>query len=126
MTLPTTNGFGAGAWWGQLATEFTQEILGEWKAWLTGSTPMAGLTVTGLVRPEWVQFPLWIWASLIFGAGLLFAMFRIYRDLRHERDVLKHRSGTASFEGPFLLVRWTGDRDCYAPKTFNVENDYDV
>jgi len=108
MTLPTNSDFGADVWWGQLATEFAREILGEWKAWLTGSTPMASLTITGLVKPEWVQLPLWIWACLIFGAGLFFAMFRVYRDLRRERDALKHRSGIREFEGPFLIVLLNG------------------
>lgn len=120
MTVPTNIDFGAGAWWGQLATEFTREILGEWKAWLTGSAPMASLTVTGLVKPEWVQFPLWIWASLIFGAGLLFAMFRVYRDLRRERDALKHRSGMSRFEGAYLLVPWNGENGPSAPITIRI------
>lgn len=120
MKVPTSYHFGDGAWWGQLAIEFIREILGEWKAWLTGSAPMASLTVTGLVKPEWVQFPLWIWASLIFGAGLLFAMFRIYRDLRRERDALKRHSGMSPIEGLFLLVPWNGQNRFPASSTIGI------
>jgi len=120
MAMPLDAAYAAEAWWGQLATEFTKEIMGEWKAWLTGSTPMAGLTVTGLVKPEWVQLPLWIWASLIFGAGLLFAMFRVYRDLRRERDALKHCSGIREFEGPFLIVLLNGQNGLSAPNKINI------
>jgi len=117
MTIPLDAAYEAEAWWGQLATEFTREIMGEWKAWLTGSTPMASLTVTGLVKPEWVQLPLWIWATLIFGAGLLFAMFRVYRNLRRERDALKQRSEMRLLVGPITLVFLNGQNGFPTPNT---------
>lgn len=101
-----------------LVQDFAHEIVAEWKGWLTGSLPMAGIAVTSLVNPEWVHFPLWTWALLIFVGGLLLAMFRVYRELRHERDALQRSlaalqqsldaiqqslDGTVA-AGPFMLV----------------------
>src|SRR5450631_4161211 len=72
-----------------LVQDFAHEIVGEWKGWLTGSLPMSCIAVTSLVNPEWIHFPLWTWALLIFVAGLLLAMFRVYRELRQQRDALQ-------------------------------------
>ena len=94
--------------WGVFLGEFLPAVFSEWRAWLTGSTPMAGLTVTGLVRPEWVAFPLWIWAALIFGAGLLLATFGVYHALRKEHDALRRTTPRVRFEGPFFLVPLNG------------------
>ena len=75
-----------------LVQDFAHEIVGEWKGWLTGSLPMAGVAITGLVQPDWIHPPLWAWALLIFVAGLLLAMFRVYvmmpkvDDIRVTRD----------------------------------------
>lgn len=96
------------SWWGVLVAEFAPAVLREWKAWLTGSTPMASLYVTGLVRPDWVAFPLWIWASLLFGAGLLMATFSVYHEVRKERDELRSLHASLPINGPFLLLRWSG------------------
>lgn len=103
--------FGSGTqetWWGVLIGEFLPSVLGEWKAWLTGSAPMAGLTVTGLVRPQWVAFPLWAWATLVFGVGLLLATFSVYHALHKERDSLRKSRARIPFEGPFFLVPLSG------------------
>jgi hypothetical protein len=62
-----------------LVKDFARAIIDEWKDWLTGSLPMAGIAVTSLINPDWIHLPLWTWALLIFVGGLLFAMFRVYR-----------------------------------------------
>ena len=92
----------------RLVHDFSQEIIEEWKGWLTGSLPMAGIAVTSLVDPDWVRLPLWVWALLIFVGGLLLAMFRVYRDLRRERDALQERLGGIGIAGPFILVPFSG------------------
>lgn len=87
-----------------LAGDFAQEIMEEWKAWLTGSVPMAIIAILSLVDPDWVRLPLWTWALLIFVAGLVFAMFRVYAGLRRQHDVLRAQIADAGIAGPFLLV----------------------
>jgi hypothetical protein len=101
-----------------LVRDFAHEIVGEWKGWLMGSLPMVSIAVTSLVNPEWIHFPLWTWTILIFVGGLLFAMFRVYRELRQQRDALQRSldalqqsldalqqtlDGTVA-AGPFMLV----------------------
>ena len=97
-----------------LVQDFVQEIVREWKGWLTGSLPMASIAVTGLVNPEWIHFPLWTWALLIFVAGLLLAMFQVYRDLRNQRDVLQQSLDRLSIAGPFILVPVSGTQMLFA------------
>jgi hypothetical protein len=92
-----------------LVQDFAHEIIDEWKGWLTGSLPMAGLAIAGLVDPEWIRFPLWAWVLLIFVAGLFFAMFRVYGELRRQRDILHQRLGRLSIAGPYLLVPYSPD-----------------
>jgi hypothetical protein len=92
-----------------LLQEFAGEILGAWKEWLTGSLPMVALSLASLVKPDWTRFPPWVWVLLIFMAGLFFATFRVYRELRRQRDVLHRRLARISIAGPYLLVPWTGD-----------------
>jgi hypothetical protein len=94
-----------------LVQDFVQEIVGEWTGWLTGSLPMASIAVTSLVNPEWIHFPLWTWALLIFVAGLLLAMFRVYRELRNQRDVLQQSLDRIGIAGPFMLVPVSGHAD---------------
>jgi len=93
-----------------LVNDFAREIVREWKAWLTGSAPMAGLAVGSLVNPVWTQLPLWAWAFLIFVAGLVSAMFCVYRELRRERDTLRRALGGAGATGPFILVPYAVGR----------------
>src|SRR5487761_908159 len=88
----------------RLAHDFTREIVAEWKAWLIGSGPMATIALMGLVDPESVRLPHWLWAILIFVAGLVAAMFRVYRDLRRRHDSLRDRLAGAGLAGPFILV----------------------
>jgi hypothetical protein len=95
----------------ELVQDFTHEIVGEWKAWLTGSLPMAGTAIIGLVQPDWIHLPLWAWALLVFVAGLLLAMFRVYRDLRHQRDALQQSLVGIGITGPFILVPFFGHSD---------------
>lgn len=87
-----------------LVQDFAHEIVAEWKGWLTGSLPMASIAVTSLVNPEWIHFPLWTWALLIFVGGLLLAMFRVYRELRQQRDALQQSLNGIGIAGPFMLV----------------------
>ena len=87
-----------------LVHDFAHEIVEEWKGWLTGSLPMAGITVISLVNPDWVHLPIWAWVVLIFVAGLLSAMFRVYRELRNQRDAIRQQFGDLGFAGPFILV----------------------
>lgn len=94
-----------------LVQAFVQEIVGEWKGWLTGSLPMASIAVTSLVNPEWIHFPLWTWVLLIFVVGLLLAMFRVYRDLRNQRDVLQQSLDRLDIAGSFMLVPVSGHAD---------------
>lgn len=94
-----------------LVQDFAHEIVGEWKGWLTGSLPMAGITITGLAQPDWIHLPVWMWALLIFVAGLLLAMFRVYRDLRHQRDALQQSLDGIGIAGPFMLVPFFGRSD---------------
>ena len=94
-----------------LVRDFTREIIGEWKGWLTGSLPMASIAVTSLVNPEWIHFPLWTWALLIFVGGLLLAMFRVYRELRQQRDALQQSLNGIGITGPFMLVPFCGHSD---------------
>lgn len=115
MAGPVFGGNIQQSWWGVLLGEFAPAVLGEWKVWVTGSTPMASLYLTGLVRPDWVAFPLWIWATLIFGAGLLFATFSVYHGLRKERDALRRPSAHIPFEGPFVLVPWSAAANEFEP-----------
>lgn len=104
MVGPIVGGNFQESWWSLLLGEFAPAVLGEWKSWLTGSTPMAGLYLTGLVHPDWVVFPLWLWATLVFGAGLLFATFSVYHELRKERDALRCASSHLPIERPVLVV----------------------
>lgn len=83
-----------------LVQDFTNEIVEEWKGWLTGSLPVASIAITGLVMPEWIHLPLWVWALLIFVADLLLAMFLVYRELRQQRDTLQKIVG-------WLRYSWT-------------------
>jgi hypothetical protein len=94
-----------------LVQDFAQEVVGEWKGWLTGSLPMAGIAVTSLVSPDWVHLQLWMWALLIFVAGLLFAMFRVYRELRSQRDSVQQKLIGIGIAGPFMLVPLSGHWD---------------
>jgi len=94
-----------------LVQDFAHEIVEEWRGWLTGSLPMAGIAVTSLVSPDWVHLQLWMWALLIFVAGLLFAMFRVYRELRSQRDALQQRLIGIGIAGPFMLVPLSGHWD---------------
>ena len=94
-----------------LVQDFAHEIVAEWKGWLTGSLPMAGIAVTSLVNPEWIHFPLWTWALLIFVGGLLLAMFRVYRELRQQRDALLQSLNGIGIAGPFILVPFSGHSD---------------
>ena len=80
-----------------------------WKEWLTGSLPMVALSLATLVEPDWTRFPPWVWVLLIFLAGLFFATFRVYRELRRQRDVLHQRLGELSVGGPYLLVPYSGE-----------------
>jgi hypothetical protein len=91
-----------------LVQDFAHEIVAEWKGWLTGSLPMASIAVTSLVNPEWIHFPLWTWALLIFVGGLLLAMFRVYRELRQQRDALQQSLDGIGMAGPFMLVPISG------------------
>jgi hypothetical protein len=88
-----------------LLHEFTGKVVEEWKAWLTGSIPMAGLTVVGLVNPAWTAFPFWLWGILIFVAGLWAAMFHVYRKLRQQHDDLRARLSEGSYPNGVLLIR---------------------
>ena len=90
-----------------LASDFAQDIVAEWKAWLTGSAPMATIAILSLIDPDWVRLPIWTWAILIFVGGLVFAMFHVYSDLRRERDGLRGRIA-GGISGPFLLVPYYG------------------
>ena len=101
-----------------LVQDFTHEIVEEWKGWLTGSLPMAGLAIISLVNPDWVHLPLWAWALLIFVPGLLVAMFRVYRELRRQRDALHERLGSTGVAGPFMLVPFSGDPHLDCGKAF--------
>ncbi len=92
-----------------LFQDYTREILGAWKAWLTGSLPMVGLSLASLARPEWTRFPPWVWVLVIFMAGLFFATFSVYRELRRQRDILHQRLARISIAGPYLLVSWSHD-----------------
>ena len=94
-----------------LVRDFAHEIVAEWKGWLTGSLPMVGVAVTSLVTPEWIHFPLWTWALLIFVGGLLLAMFRVYRELRQQRDALLQSLNGIGIAGPFILVPFSGHSD---------------
>src|SRR5487761_86144 len=87
----------------RLAHDFTREIVAEWKAWLPGSAPLAAIALVGLVDPESVRLPAWSWAILIFVAGLVAAMFRVYRDLRQRHDSLEARLASGGLAGPFIL-----------------------
>ena len=91
-----------------LVQDFVHEIVEEWKGWLTGSLPMASIATAGLVMPEWTHLPLWMWALLIFVAGLLLAMFRVYRDLRQQRDSLQKQLDGIGIAGPFMLIPVSG------------------
>lgn len=91
-----------------LVQDFAHEIVAEWKEWLTGNLPMASIAVTGLVNPEWIHLPLWTWALLIFVVGLLLAMFRVYRELRQQRDALQQSLNGIGIAGPFMLVPFSG------------------
>jgi type II secretory pathway component PulF len=93
--------------------DFAHEIVTEWKGWLTGSLPMASIAVTSLVNPDWIHFPLWTWALLIFVGGLLFAMFRVYRELRQQRDALQQNLDGIGIVGPFMLVPFSGHSDVF-------------
>ncbi len=104
-----------------LVQDFAHEIVDEWKGWLTGSLPMAGLATMSLVNPDWVHLPLWTWALVIFVAGLLFAMFRVYRELRRQRDALYERLGSIGIAGPFILVPFSGDLHLDCGKAFQKE-----
>jgi len=92
-----------------LFQEFAREIVDAWRAWLTGSLPMVALSLASLVNPQWTRFPPWVWMLLIFIAGLFFATFRVYRELRAPRDVLHRRLARISIGGPYLLVPWSAD-----------------
>ena len=96
-----------------LVRDFAREIVGEWKGWLTGSLPMASIAVTSLVNTEWIHFPLWTWALLIFVGGLLLAMFRVYRELRQQRDALQQSLNGIGMTGPFMLVPFHGHSDAF-------------
>jgi hypothetical protein len=87
-----------------LVQDFAHEIVEEWKGWLTGSLPMTTIAITGLVMPEWIHLPLWVWSLLIFVAGLILAMFRVYRELRRQRDALQNKLDGINISGPFMLV----------------------
>ncbi len=91
-----------------LLCDFAQEVTEAWKGWLTGSLPMTALAVASLVDPDWIRLPIWAWALAIFVVGLVLAMFRVYRDLRKERDQLKYALARTRFGGPFILVPLTG------------------
>lgn len=91
-----------------LVREFAHEIVEEWKGWLTGSLPMAALAIVSLANPEWTRLPVWVWAILIFVAGLLHAMFRVYRELRRQRDALQEKLVGIGIAGPFFLVPFDG------------------
>ena len=69
---------------------------------------MTAIAVASLVDPDWIRLPPWAWALAIFVAGLLLAMFRVYRDLRKERDELREALARTGFAGPFVLVPWKG------------------
>jgi hypothetical protein len=88
----------------RLLCDFAQEVTEAWKGWLTGSLPMTTVAIATLVDPEWIRLPVWAWALAIFVAGLLSAMFRVYRELRKERDELRQALASAEARGPFLLV----------------------
>ena len=110
----------------RLVQDFVREIVDEWKGWLTGSLPMGCLAIIGLVNSDWVHLPLWAWGLLIFVAGLLFAMFRIYRDLRQQRDALHQSLACLGVAGPFILVPLNGEfylRGCPALQTEKNPND---
>ncbi len=87
-----------------LARDFACEIIAEWKTWLTGSGPMVGIGVLSLADPESVKLPPWSWAMLVFVAGLVAAMFRVYRSLRRRHDALQNQLTGTGMAGPFLLV----------------------
>ena len=67
----------------QLFIEFLLAVLEEWKGWLAGGLPMVVLAVIGIEIP--ISVPLWEWTLLVFVAGLIVAMFRVYRAERTER-----------------------------------------
>ncbi len=111
MRTPMMLGPGLASERWSLARDFAHEIGGEWKTWLTGSGPMAALAVLSLADPEWVRLPAWTWAILIFVAGLVAAMFRVYRDLRRQRDAFRAQIAGLGVAGPFLLVPFEGTRE---------------
>jgi hypothetical protein len=74
---------------------------------------MASIAVTSLVNPEWVHFPLWAWALLIFIGGLLLAMFRVYRELRRQHDALQQSLDGIGIAGPFMLVPLSGHSNVF-------------
>lgn len=43
---------------------------------------MVGLQMCALVDPELVQFPIWVWLSLIVGIGFLVASLSVHMELR--------------------------------------------
>ena len=104
-----------------LVQDFAYEIVDEWKGWLTGSLPMAGLAITSLVKPDWVHLPLWAWSLVIFVAGLLFAMFRVYRELRRQRDALHERLDRIGLTGSFILMPFYGDLHLDGIRAFQKE-----
>ena len=110
-----------------LLHEFTGKIVEEWKAWLTGSIPMAGLTVIGLVNPAWTAIPYWLWGILIFVAGLWSAMFHVYRKLRQQHDDLRARLSECNYSNGVLLIRLCPLAGvCAAHPSQNGVNPHDV
>jgi putative exporter of polyketide antibiotics len=89
---------------GSLLCDFAHEVTEAWKGWLTGSLPMTAMAISALVDPDWIRLPIWAWALAIFVAGLIAATFRVYRDLRKERDDLQEMLSRSALRGPFALV----------------------
>lgn len=79
---------------------FCIEVLEEWKGWVTGSLPMAVIAVIALIKPDIAPLPLWAWALLIFVAGFVCAVFRVYRKAKSQYEEIKTKLDIIGLDRP--------------------------
>jgi hypothetical protein len=88
----------------RLIGEFFLAVVEEWKGWLTGSLPMAVIAMGALIKPEIAPLPIWEWAILVFVAGFVCAVFRVYRSARLDAKALNAQLVQIGLDRPLTFV----------------------